>query len=167
MLVRGGKVSEAIAEYEIALDIPPEDAASHVRLALLFLHTGYDDLAIAHYRRALEIDPDSVAALNALTWILATSSHVDCRNAMEAAALAERGNQRTGARNPFVLRTLAASYAEAGCLSDAILTVNRALALTDDCMLSELLARDMSNYQSEMDRRPSARTGKPAFAGGR
>lgn len=165
MLIRVGKVSEAIAEYEIALDIPPEDAASHIQLAALFLQTGCDDLAIAHYHRALEIDPDSVAALNAFAWILAISNHVDCRNAVEATALAERANQRTGARNPFVLRTLAASYAEAGCLSDAILTVNRALALTDDCMLSELLARDMSNYQSEMDRRPSARTGEPAFAG--
>jgi len=153
MLIRAGEVAEAIAEYERALDIPPEDAAGHVRLAALLLQTGCDDLAIAHYRRALEIDPDSVAALNALAWTLATSSHVDCRNAVEAAALAERARQRTGARHPVVLRTLAASYAQAGRLSAAILTVNRALALTDDCMLSELLARDLSNYQAEMDRR--------------
>ena len=72
MLVRAGELTQATAEYEIALGIPPEDAICHVRLGNLLLATGNDHLAIAHYRRAVEIDPNSVAVRNALAWALAT-----------------------------------------------------------------------------------------------
>ena len=154
MLVRRGELAEAITEYQRALEIPPEDAAGHVRLAALLSKTGRDDLAIAHYRRALQIAPDCVAALNAFAWILATNNHFDRRNGEDAVALAERANQCTGARNPFVLRTLAASYAKAGRLSDAIATAGRALALTDDCSLAELLTSAITNYRAEMHAPP-------------
>jgi tetratricopeptide (TPR) repeat protein len=164
MLVRRGELSEAIAEYRRALEIPPEDAAGHVRLAALLAQTGRDDLATAHYRRALEIAPESVAVLNALAWTLATSSHFDCRNGVEAIAHAEKANQRTAGQNPLVLRTLAASYAEARRLSDAIVTAERALELTDDCTLAELLARDIKTYRAEMYPAASGRTAEPTVA---
>jgi tetratricopeptide (TPR) repeat protein len=164
MLVRRGGLSEAISEYRRALEIPPEDAAGHVRLAALLLETGSDDLATAHYRRASEIAPDSVAILNALAWTLATSNRLDCRNGVEAIAHAEKANQRTAGRNPLVLRTLAASYAEARRLSDAIVTAERALKLTDDCSLAELLGRDINTYRAEMYAAASGRTAEPTVA---
>ena len=46
--------------------------------------------------------------------MLATCPQASLRNGIEAVKLAERANQLAGGKNPAVLCTLAAAYAEAG-----------------------------------------------------
>lgn len=149
MLAQKGETAEAIAQYEKALAIPPEDAAAHLRLAATLLQTGREDEAIAHYRRALEITPRSVAALNALAWVLATSPNVSVRNGRDAVALAEKANQLSDQKNPVVLRTLAASYAESGRFSEAVVAAQRALHSANDPTLVHILEREIKLYGTD------------------
>jgi tetratricopeptide (TPR) repeat protein len=146
MLAQKGQAAEAIAHYEKALAIPPEDAAAHVRLAAMLLQTGREDEAIAHYRRALEIAPRSVVVLSALAWVLATSPNVAVRNGREAVALAQKASQLSEEKNPAVLRTLAASYAESGRFSEAVVAAQRALRSANDPTLVHALEGEITLY---------------------
>jgi protein O-mannosyl-transferase len=148
LLAQRGQTSEAIAQYEKAIAIPPEDAASHLNLAALLSQSGRDDQAIVHYRRALQIAPQSVAVLNALAWILTTSSHDSVKNPIEAVALAEKANELTEGKDPLVLRTLAATYAEVGRSTEAIAAVQRALSSVTDPNLALLLEHDIELYRA-------------------
>jgi hypothetical protein len=60
--------------------------------------------------------------LNNLAWILATHPQAELRNGEEAVRLAERACDATRQKDPRLLGTLAAAYAEAGLFQDAIKT---------------------------------------------
>jgi tetratricopeptide (TPR) repeat protein len=117
-------------------------------LAKLFLKNGQVSDGLAHFRRALEIAPASDVALNAYAWVLATNPDAAARNGLEAVKLAEKASQLTGGKNPEVLRTLAASYAEAGRFPEAMETAQRALRLTTDLPLTQALTEEIQIYRS-------------------
>jgi Flp pilus assembly protein TadD len=146
MLAQKGQTTEAIAHYEKAVAIPPEDATSHLGLAAILLQAGRKDEAIAHYRRALQVAPRSLTVLNALAWVLATSPDVAVRNGEEAVVLAEKANQLSDGKNPVTLRTLAASYAELGRFSEAVVTAQHALRSANDPTLVHALEREIRLY---------------------
>jgi protein O-mannosyl-transferase len=146
MLAQKGQAAEAIVHYEKALAIPPEDEAAHLRLAAMLLQTGREKEAIAHYRRALELAPRSVVALNALAWVLATSPNVVMRDGHEAVAFAEKASQLSDGKNPVVLRTLAASYAESGRFPEAVVAAQGALDSAKDPTLVHALEREIKLY---------------------
>ena len=52
-LARCGRLDEAIAHFQRALQLRPNDAAAHVSLATALVHRGRLDEAIAHYQTAL------------------------------------------------------------------------------------------------------------------
>ncbi len=149
MLVRTGQTEQAIGHYEKALAIPPEEPASHLRLALVLLQTGRPVEALDHYQRALQIAPRSVAVLDAFAWVLATSREASVRNAAKAVRLAETANRLAGANNPFVLRTLATSYAASGRFSEAGATAQHALHATADPTMAHLLEREIRFYAAK------------------
>jgi tetratricopeptide (TPR) repeat protein len=62
-----------------------------------------------------------------LAWIRATSADSSLRNAKEAVMLAESADKATSHKNPEVMDTLAAAYAETGDFDRAIRTVDEAL----------------------------------------
>jgi spermidine synthase len=64
-----------------------------------------------------------------MAWVLATWPEASVRNGMEAVALAERALRLSGGREPAILDTLAAAYAEAGRFPEAVETARRALTL--------------------------------------
>jgi tetratricopeptide (TPR) repeat protein len=57
-LQRSGKIAEAIAQFQKALQIKPNDAAVHYNLGLTLAGRGRLAEAVAHYQKALEIKPD-------------------------------------------------------------------------------------------------------------
>jgi protein O-mannosyl-transferase len=148
VLVRTGQVKAAIGEYKQALAIPPEDAAAHLRLAQALLQAGRNREALSHYRRALQVAPYSVAALNAVAWVLATSPEPSVKNPAEAVRLAEAANRLGGAKDPFVLRTLAASYAASDRFPEAVATARHALQLGGNLPLADLLRREVQLYDA-------------------
>ena len=73
--------------------------------------------------------PDDVALLNDTAWMLATNPNASIRNGAEAVELAQRAVQLSDNREPAILNTLAAAYAEAGRFSEALETARKAANL--------------------------------------
>ncbi|HXP34421.1 MAG TPA: tetratricopeptide repeat protein [Chthoniobacterales bacterium] len=150
LLMRRGRVSEAIAHSEEALRIRPGDADAQNNLGLALLQTGDLHRAAAHLEKALAIDPGHMNAEVNLAWILATAPDESTRNGARAVELAENVGRRAGHPNAIVLRTLAAAYAETARFDDAIETAQQAIAIakaTGNDGLAADLERNISAFR--------------------
>ena len=67
--------------------------------------------------------------MNSLAWILATSENPTLRDGSNAVAFADKAVGAINRKNPAVIDTLAAAYAEAGQFEKAITTEQEAIAL--------------------------------------
>ncbi len=99
---------------------------AELNLAAIFMNNQQFSNAITHLQLATELDTNSAIALNNLAWLRATASDPRLRNGKEAVHLAERACQLTENKEPFLLGTLAAAYAEAGRFDDAVATAEKA-----------------------------------------
>ena len=151
-LLQTGRAHEAIEHLQIAVAYNPDNDATHSALGRAFLLSGSPRDAIAHFTRALEIVPGSFATQNELAWILATHPDADLRDGARAVDLAQQASRSPdGGANPAILRTLAASYAEAGRFSEAIETATKALQSAEaqaDTALRESLRAQLTLYQA-------------------
>jgi protein O-mannosyl-transferase len=129
LLMRRGRINEAIEHSKEALRIRPGDANAENNLGLALFQTGDTKDATAHLEKALEIDPGQMNAEVNLAWILATSPDDSLRNGARAVQLAKDVASRAGHANAIVLRTLAAAYAETGRFNDAIQTAQQAIEI--------------------------------------
>jgi protein O-mannosyl-transferase len=151
ILFRRGLVDEAVEHYRRALKSQPDYTDAHNNLGVALLTLGKADEALAHWREAVKIDPRSVSGWNSLAWVLATSPTASVRNGAEAVAMAQRANELTGGRNPLVLRTLAAAYAESGRFTEATETARQALQLAtaqSNTGLMNTLAMQLKLYEA-------------------
>jgi Flp pilus assembly protein TadD len=62
MLQAGGQFEEAIAQYELALGIRPDDPTAHNAMGGALLATGHPQEAVRHFQAALKARPDYFAA---------------------------------------------------------------------------------------------------------
>ena len=95
-------------------------ALEQIRLARQFEKEGKIEEAIQRYRTALSVDSDNPVALNNIAWVLATASKPGLRDGKEAVRLAIRAVELTERRQPVVMQTLAAAYAEDGQFAKAV-----------------------------------------------
>jgi tetratricopeptide (TPR) repeat protein len=149
-LARKRLVDEAITHYREALALQPGLAEAHDELGGVLFQKRQTSEALAHFRKALELRPDSAAACDSLAWALATSPEHSDRNGAEAVALARRAEQLSQGKNPRVLRTLAAAYAETGQFPEAVTTALRAQQLAaalNNAALTNKLDADITLYQ--------------------
>jgi protein O-mannosyl-transferase len=128
-LLRAGQVDEAIAKFQQALALQPNNVPAHSHLGQVLLKTGRLREAVAHYQAGLALEPNNAFLLNNLAWVLATSPEASLRNGPRAVELAQRADQLAASRNPSILGTLAAAYAEAGRFPDAVASAQRVLQL--------------------------------------
>jgi len=128
-LRKKGRINEAIAHWTTALELNPRSAAAHNNLGDTLYGQGRHAEAVAHWRAGLRAEPDRIFTLNQLAWVLATCAETAVRNGAEAVGLAERAVQLSGGRDPAVLSTLAAAYAETSRFPEAADTARRALNL--------------------------------------
>ncbi|MGA2243228.1 MAG: tetratricopeptide repeat protein [Verrucomicrobiota bacterium] len=77
VLLKMGRVDEAIAQYQQALQIKPDNAEVHNNLGNVLLQKGQVDEAIVHYQKTLQIKPDSAEAHNNLGNALLQKGRVD------------------------------------------------------------------------------------------
>jgi tetratricopeptide (TPR) repeat protein len=128
-LLRKGQVDEAIAHFQLALKIQPAFAEAHNNLANALLQMGRFEEAVAHYQAAVVALPGHPYLLNNLALVLATCPKASVRNGARAVELALQAERASGGKDPSILGTLAAAYAEAGRFSEAVAAAQRALDL--------------------------------------
>jgi tetratricopeptide (TPR) repeat protein len=146
-----GQLQEAAAEVREALRLRPDFAEAHSNLGLLLFLQGQSQEAIAHAAKALDLQPANPDLQNALAWMLATAPQATLRNGARALELAAQASRSGGAKDPQVLRTLAAAYAEAGKFQDAVQTAQNALQVSEfqsNTEVSNMLRREIKLYQA-------------------
>ena len=128
-LARKGDFASATNQFAYALLLKPAWAEAHLTFGRALLHLGDAPNGLRHFQEAVRLAPDSPLALNGLAWLLATYPDVTVRNGPEAVRLAEHACAVASRRNPALLDTLAAAYAEAGRFPEAINAAQEAIAL--------------------------------------
>ncbi len=126
-LLQQGHAEEALPELEQTLELKPKFAPGEEALATALQSLGNSAEALIHWRKALALEPKSISALSGGAWLLATATDANDRNGAEAITLAESANEISAGKNPEVLDTLAAAYAESGDFVKAQAFANRAL----------------------------------------
>jgi serine/threonine-protein kinase len=144
-------LDEAVAQYREAIELQPRFVQAYNNLGNAFRQKGMPSEAIACYQKAIELQPQFIPAQRNLAWMLATCPEPSVRNGDKAIALAEQANQFSEGKDPLILRTLAAAYAEAGRFPEAVLTAKQALALAvtqSNTGLTNELQREIGLYQT-------------------
>ena len=150
-LLARGRLAEAEAHYLAVVAAQPGNADAHYLLALVLAGQGDKAGSISHLHDAVRLAPDSVRSLNNLAWVRATDVDPDVRNGAEAVQLSERAARLTEFKNPAVLDTLAAAYAEDGRFAEAVATVQKALDLATAAGNEKLavgIRRHLETYKS-------------------
>ena len=166
VLQRQGKTAEAISEFRRVLELRPDYVAARYLLSNALETRGETGEAIVHYRKILEMEPNHAEVHNNLAWLLATGPEPSLRNAAEAIEHAQRADQLSGGRQPTVLDTLAAAYAEAGRFPEALTTARKALELAtqqhNKTLMDTMQAR-IALYEAgrPFHRTKSSQTGRP------
>lgn len=149
--LQAGQFDDAIVHYQAAVELRPDYPDAHNNLGSAFIRKGMVREGISQYEKALTNDAGSVSIQNNLAWVLATCSDPSLRNGARAVELAEQANRLSGDKNPFVVHTLAAAYAENGQFPKAVTTAEGALELADqqgNDALRDALEKELSLYRA-------------------
>ena len=155
---RQGNGAKAQEHFAVAVRIDPTFVGVETALGLQREQEGRPDSAVKLYREALRRNPESVSALNNLAWLLATHQDAAIRNGTEALHLAERAAQLTGRKDPAILDTLSAAYAEAGDFSNAKKVALEALTISKSQGRLELTSQIETRITSFENGQPIRRT---------
>lgn len=131
LLAKEGSPEETVKLYEQAIAIKPTYDAPIVELSRFYLQSGRSADAVRILRIGATNVPDHVHILELLARVLATSHEDALRDGATALTLAERASTLTRRRQPAVLATLAAAYAETGDFERAVVTARQALELVE------------------------------------
>lgn len=107
----------------------PQSATAHARLGLALMELDKPDQAIEQLNEALRLDASDPEALNNLAWLLATEPQPQFRDGRRAVDLAQRACTLTAHKQPLLIGTLAAAYAEAGAFDQATAAAQQAVDL--------------------------------------
>jgi hypothetical protein len=100
----------------------------------------------------LKTKPDWPEALNNLAWLLASDKDGQVRNGEEAVRLASRACELTENKEPLLLGTLAAAYAEAGKYPEAVKLAEKARDLALETGQKDIASKNtelLELYRSE------------------
>ena len=143
-----GKATKAVAWYQRALALDANNFRANRELGGVHLEAGDRALALRHFSRAHKIRPGDFACSNNLAWLLATIPDPALRDGTKAVKVAQAIATTTGYRDPSVLDTLAAAYAEAGQFEQAVTTAQKALSLSASPALTAQINERLRLYQS-------------------
>jgi len=149
--LKTGKTDEAINHYQAALNLRPDYGEAHNNMGIALLKTGRVVDAVSEFQKAIATPPGHANAQNNLAWIFATWPDAKMRNGAKSIELATKLNDKARGRNPLILTTLAAGYAETGKFAEAKEIAHRAMLLAEDekqPMLVRALKIQIAAYES-------------------
>jgi Flp pilus assembly protein TadD len=164
ILAGRGQADAAIAHYQKVLALKPDDAEARQHLAIVVSQREGILKTLAKWRAALRLQPNDVALLNNTAWLLATNPNASVRNGRQAVELAERALKLSGGREPAILGTLAAAYAEAGRFPEAAATARKALQLArqqNQPALADALQGRITQYEAGRPYRETSSASAP------
>jgi len=165
-LLQTGQLDEALLHFQKAVELRPDDTEARNRLARILFRKGQAREAIAQLERILELQPDNTAVCNNLALVLATSPEASVRNGARAVELARRAEQLSGGKDPLMITTLAAAYAEAGQFPEAVRAAQRALelaAVQNNTALVNSLRAQIGAYQEGSPVRDASSTNASSY----
>ena len=127
MLQQDGEYHQAIADFTEAIRINPKEASRTIPAAGAWEAKGNFAKAIADYNTAIQLVPESVLAYNSRAWIWATCPDPQHRDGKGAVDSATHACELSGWKDPDMLETLAAAYAESGDFDAAVNWEQKAL----------------------------------------
>jgi len=130
-LVRRGQVDAAIAHFQQALQIKPDYESAHNNLGLVLPQQGDTPRRSLSCARRSDSCPTTWSRLTNWHGVGHLSRRIDPQRG-RGPRVAQRAVQLRGGREPVILDTLAAAYAEAGRFSEAVKTTERAISLASD-----------------------------------
>jgi tetratricopeptide (TPR) repeat protein len=152
-LAKKDQLADAIPHFKRALVLSPDAVDAHYYLGKALVMRGRGEEGLTYWRQALSKDPDNLQVLNDAAWVLATSSDATLRNGNAALPLAEHAVELTSAREPAILGTLAAVYAETGRFDKAIELEQHAIDLATqqgNGALAQSLNARLALYQDKI-----------------
>lgn len=150
-LLGEGNAEEAIQHYQQVLTLKPDFAQTYYKLGVAWAKLGKFDNATNCCDQALHSHVDLPQAWADCAWLLATHEGSTAPDIKRAVEFAERACRLTNANEPAYLDALAAAYAANGQFTNAVVTVEKALALTGRtgaAPLGRQLASRLNLYRS-------------------
>lgn len=127
-----GAFDRALAEFDRALELEPDNLDARSYRAATHLDTGHVDEALADWKRVLARDPDHVHATTALADFHLAPIADPRRDPAAALPLARRAVAATDRRDARSLALLARALARSGNRQEALAVVDEAIALDPD-----------------------------------
>ena len=131
VFLREGKVSGAIAHFDQALEIKPDDAEAHTNLGIALYQTGKREEAMEHFQQALRINPNKAEAHGNLGIALAQTGKIEEAIAHYELAL------RIKPDIAEVHYNLGNALARVGRVPEAIVQYEQALRIRPDFTLAQ------------------------------
>ena len=153
-LVAKGQMDEAIRQFQETIRLKPADAEAHNNLGSALLKKGQTDEAIRQFQEAIRFKADYAEAHNNLAWIRAANAEARFRDGPEAVRLAEWACQLSQYKQPVIVETLAAAFAEAGRFDEAVAAAEKARVLALSLGQKEVANKNMDLLQLYKARKP-------------
>jgi tetratricopeptide (TPR) repeat protein len=155
-----GDFTTAAHQLAYALLLRPDrfEIAGKLHLAVHFAAQGWN--APSKLKAVAASPPDSAPLLNELAWLFATHPDAALRDGRRAVQLSERACALTERKQPMLLATAAAAYAEVGNFPEAIATARDAFSLArsnGDAKTAGLAENLLTSFQSNQPYREELR----------
>jgi len=156
-LIQSGNPYKAIPHIQKIVELDRTAADNQVtieyrhKLGRLLYQSGRREAGITELDRTLKIQPGNAFIKNDLAWMLATSPEEKTRDGKRALKLIEEANKSMEGKDPSILDTLSACYAETGDYPEALRAANRARELAKQAGMRELtetLDKEITLYES-------------------
>ena len=154
VLASKGNLQQAAEQYSIALLQAPETGSVRILYANVLCDLGQWMEASTVYQLGLQLnrkDPDLAIAC---AWLLATCPDDRVRDGVKAKLIMDRVMEARGRQNPGVLMVLAATQAECGLWTEALVAINDAIFLAHTAQNTDLTARLERQQNAYRNRKP-------------
>jgi len=121
-----GEYDEAVAEFQAAIELEPDDAGTHRNLGTAYLEQGKYEEAAAAYEKAIELDPDFGEAYGDLA-----GAYVNLGRLSEAIAAGEKAIE-LAPDYAMAYNNLGFAYYTQGMLDEAIAEYQEAIRINPD-----------------------------------
>ncbi len=125
--IESKEYDKALIDCDKALEINPKLSRAYLDKGRTYRRMRDYSHAEACLLEALNCDPNEPYAYNGLAWLWATCPVQGFRHGPKAVEYATKANNLTSSKDPYVLDTLAAAYAEVGQYDEAVQWLKKAL----------------------------------------